>query len=112
MCSSFFWPQIWFPPSLLLLRLNGLHSRPPLEMHLACQSLGRVHWNCTQTSIYPPFKFSYCVFMCTFIPLVRGVGGRAFPANTDNLTYARLPAGAQRDVNSGEWAWSLTSTGK
>ena len=40
-----------------------------------------------------------------------GVGGRPFPANTGNLSYARWPAAAEADLNPGEWSWGLASAG-
>ncbi len=43
--------------------------------------------------------------------LALGVGGRAFPQNSGNLTYARWPAAAQADLNAGEWSWGLCSAG-
>jgi N-terminus of Esterase_SGNH_hydro-type/GDSL-like Lipase/Acylhydrolase family len=43
--------------------------------------------------------------------LTLGVGGRPFPTNTGNLTFARWPANAQFDLNNGEWTWGLSSAG-
>lgn len=43
-----------------------------------------------------------------------GLGGRAYPDSAfplANMSFARLPAGAQADVNPGVWEWSLTSAG-
>jgi hypothetical protein len=40
-----------------------------------------------------------------------GVGGRPFEENDNNMTFARMPAEAQVDLNPGEWYWSQTSTG-
>ena len=40
-----------------------------------------------------------------------GVGGRSFPSNEGNMTYARWPAGAQADLNPGEWSYGLHSAG-
>jgi hypothetical protein len=40
-----------------------------------------------------------------------GVGGRSFPANTGNMTYARWPAEAEPDLNPGEWSYGLHSAG-
>ena len=44
-----------------------------------------------------------------------GIAGSAYPSNaasrSANMSYARLPPGAQADVNPGEWSWSLTSSG-
>lgn len=40
-----------------------------------------------------------------------GVGGRSFPSNDANLTYARFPLGAEADLNSGEWSYGLDSAG-
>jgi len=40
-----------------------------------------------------------------------GVGGRPFPANRGNLSYARWPASAQPDLNPGEWSYGLMSAG-
>lgn len=43
--------------------------------------------------------------------LALGVGGRPFEGNTGNLTYARWPAGAEADLNPGEWSYGLHSAG-
>jgi hypothetical protein len=41
-----------------------------------------------------------------------GVGGQAFSQPVGGmLEYARLPPGAQGQVNGGEWSWSLSSAG-
>ena len=40
-----------------------------------------------------------------------GVGGRSFPSNDANLTYARFPRDAEADLNSGEWSYGLDSAG-
>jgi hypothetical protein len=40
-----------------------------------------------------------------------GVAGRAFESNDGPLTFARWPAAAQADLNSGEWQYGLDSAG-
>jgi len=40
-----------------------------------------------------------------------GVGGRPFPSNSGNLTFARFPEAAQPDLSPGEWTESLASSG-
>ena len=40
-----------------------------------------------------------------------GVGGRSFPDNSGNMTYARWPSQAEPDLNPGEWSYGLHSAG-
>jgi hypothetical protein len=56
-------------------------------------------------------SFSDAVTVSWTDAMAIGVGGRPFPGNTGNLAYARWPAGAQPDLNPGEWSYGMDSAG-
>jgi hypothetical protein len=61
-------------------------------------------------TIMPPLR-SNALNIVWVDALTLGVGGRPFPSNSGNLTYARWPAAAQPALNPGEWSYGLHSAG-
>ena len=62
-------------------------------------------------SLFATFSRGAVQSLQWFDALDIGVGGRAFESNAGALTYARWPAAAQKDLNSGEWSYGLDSAG-